>query len=217
MLRARKQHQRAREIATSHKDSASPTDSPGIREDSGETADLERAYKRALRQLHDFVLLKAIPEDLSNSDSGASPPLEDSNRSDSNHDLTETKMAIEELLIEQVGFEMLSTFFGSRETPVRGVGPNRQRDHRIDAQRSPALLSDGERFQVPVAILNVSRTGLGVSTEIELPIDNTVLIELNDDYKILGTVMYCRAEESGARYSAGIRISNIKTGEGTEV
>lgn len=218
MLRARRRHQGAMESAKGNNHFASPAGSCGIREDSGGMADPEGDYKRALRQLHDFVSMKIVPADLSEIDSAAQPPLMDLNVSDSNHDQTEAKMAIEELLIEQIGFEMLSAFFGSRQTPGRRVGPdNRRRDHRIDAKHSPALLSDGERFRVPVVILNVSRTGLGVSTELELPIDNTVLIELDNDYKIFGTVRYCLPEDSGAGYSAGIRISNIRTGAGPEV
>jgi hypothetical protein len=207
MLWTRKQYQNAVESGAGFSDYAHAADNNANGNGAGKTAELEAAYKRALREFNDFVLNKTVPEDLSGIDSGTSPVLAELNKADSNG----RQPGAEATAGELAGFDMLASFPGSWQTLDRRLGRrDRRRDRRIDTQLSPALLSVGQRYRVPVLIRDVSRAGLGISTELELPVDTTVLIELNDDYKIFGKVVHCRAEESGARYSAGIRIFKIR-------
>lgn len=218
MLQARKRYQKVVEGGAGIGDFAYAAESDAICSGPENKDALEGAYKSALRQFHDFVLKRTAPEDLPIIGLRSSPESELLSESNSNHDRLRTKATTDELLIEEIGFDMLSQFLGSQPALDRRVElRNRRSEQRIDAQRSPALLSDGERSRVPIVILDVSRGGLGISTEIQLQTDDTVLIELNDHYKIVGKVKYCRTSNSGVRYSAGIQISKIRTDQGREI
>jgi hypothetical protein len=150
MLQARKRYQKAVENGTGLGDFAYAADSDTICSDPEKKVALEGAYKNALCQFHDFVLKKTAPEDLPITDIRSSPESELLSESNSNRDRLRAKAATDELLIAEIGFDMLSPFLGSRPALDRRVrSRNRRSEQRIDAQRSPALLSDGERFRVP--------------------------------------------------------------------
>jgi hypothetical protein len=154
MLRTRKQYYNAVDSGAGLSDYGQAADNNAICDGAVKTAALEAAYKRALREFNDFVLKKTVPENLSDVDSGTSPVLAELNKADSNGHQPRTEATAGEL----AGFDMPASFLGSRQALDRRLGPrDRRRDRRVDTQLSPALLSVGQRYRVPVLIRDVSR------------------------------------------------------------
>jgi hypothetical protein len=86
-------------------------------------------------------------------------------------------------------------------------GAGRRTEARLRIEPLPGRLSDLYRERIPVQILNVSRSGIGVKVEECFAIDFPVLIEC-DDLLIVGNVRHCIKAAKGG-YVLGMKIHKI--------
>ena len=85
--------------------------------------------------------------------------------------------------------------------------PERRWDPRNRTEPLPALLTDLYRERVPVSVLNVSHSGLGIKVSERFATDLPVLIEC-EGLAIVGNVRHClRAADGG--YVVGMKIYQI--------
>jgi hypothetical protein len=87
---------------------------------------------------------------------------------------------------------------------VSGFAFQRRTEVRTRTGAVPAWLTDLYREHVPVAVLNVSRTGLGVMVADRFAINLPVLIEC-EGLLIVGNVRHCIMAANGS-YLLGLKI-----------
>jgi hypothetical protein len=83
----------------------------------------------------------------------------------------------------------------------------RRETPRLRADSIPALLTDINRERIPVVILNMSRSGIGVKVEERFPLDFPVLLEC-DGLLIVGNVRHC-VEATPSGYILGLKIYKV--------
>ncbi len=216
MLKARKEHRNA--VRTLDPAGFEPIEYCGAAGAARMTLASEAAYRAALHRFYDFVLTKTVPEDLEGVDLSRRRVLDDLKALESGLEESGTPADATDSGVEAIAAQMIGSFLGAQPVPDRRVASiDRREEVRIDAQESPALLSDEEQYRIPIHLLNISKTGLGISSQTPLPAGRIVLIELDDEFKVFGKVRYCRTEEKMKRYSIGIKIFKVRTGRGSEI
>jgi len=91
----------------------------------------------------------------------------------------------------------------------------RRSEARTRTETLPARLTDIYRERVPMLVLNVSRSGLGLKVEEHLMLNFPVLVEC-ERLLIIGSVRHCmRAAQGG--YVVGLKIHKIVDTESWEV
>jgi hypothetical protein len=90
---------------------------------------------------------------------------------------------------------------------TRRSGADRRREGRTRTEPTPALLTDIYRDRIPVTVLNVSRSGLGVKVDERFDIDFPVLIEC-EGLLIIGIVRHCM-KATGGGYILGMKLDRM--------
>jgi hypothetical protein len=95
-----------------------------------------------------------------------------------------------------------------KSTDERRRNQERRREPRVRTEAIPAYLTDLYRQRVPVVVLDVSRSGVGLKVDERFAVDLPVLLECQG-LLIVGDIRHCVPAETGG-YVLGMKIHRIE-------